>query len=164
MAVALNKLGLRPGDRFADIGCGTAKVSIAASLIVKEVVAIDDRPEAIDTAKAMITASGRNNIHLVEGTATDYLQDCEELDAAFIGGSRDLEKVLSLLSKKVHRTIVVDAVMLGTLNTAVGTMQRLGIFKEAVQINIFRSHPISNGLMFKPIDPVFIIVGEVGTC
>jgi len=31
MAVSLAKLGIRPGDRVADVGCGTGKGSIAAS-------------------------------------------------------------------------------------------------------------------------------------
>lgn len=164
MAVALHKLGLRAGDTFADIGCGTAKVSIAASHIVKNVVAIDDRPEAIEVAMTEIAASGRENIHLMNMTATDYLRGPVGLDCAFVGGTRDLDEVLTLLSLKVRRTIVVDAVMLGSLNRAVETMQRLGIFKEVVQLNVSRSHQIAGGIMFKPIDPVFIIVGSVERC
>jgi cobalt-precorrin-6B (C15)-methyltransferase len=164
MAVALHKLGLRAGDHMADIGCGTAKVSIAASHLVKEVVAIDDRPEAIGIARQEIAASGRSNIRLVELDARDYLSGPEKFDTAFVGGTRGLEEVLELLSRKVSRTIVVDVVMLGSLNRAVETMQRLDIFKEAVQIQVSRSHEIAGGLMFKPIDPVFIIVGEVKEC
>jgi cobalt-precorrin-6B (C15)-methyltransferase len=164
MAVALQKLGLREGDRFADIGCGTAKVSIAASRLVKDVVAVDDRPEAIEVAKAEIAASGRDNIRLMEMTATEFLCQPIDLDCAFVGGTRDLDEVLTLLSLKVRRTIVVDVVMLGSLNRAIESMQRLGIFKEAIQVNISRSHQIAGGIMFKPIDPVFIIVGSVEKC
>jgi cobalt-precorrin-6B (C15)-methyltransferase len=164
MAVALHKLGLRKEDRFADIGCGTAKVSIAASPRVREVVAIDDRPEAIEVARAEIAASGEKNITLVERTAKEYLRECGPIDAAFVGGTRDLEDVLELLSEKVRRTIVVDAVMLGTLHKAIDTMTRLDIFKEAVQLNVSRSYNIAGGIMLRPIDPVFIIVGEVDGC
>lgn len=164
MAVALQKLGLREGDHFADIGCGTAKVSIAASRVVEDVVAVDDRSEAIEVARAEIAASGRDNIRLMEMTATDYLRGPIALDCAFVGGTGDLDEVLTLLSLKVRRTIVVNAVMLGSLNQAIKSMERLGIFKEAIQVNISRSHQIAGGIMFKPIDPVFIIVGSVERC
>lgn len=164
MAVALHKLGLTSGDRFIDVGCGTAKVSIAASRIVNEVIALDDRPEAIEVAQAEIAASGRSNITLVDKTAREYLTGPVSFDVAFVGGTRDLEEVLELLATKVKRTIVVDAVMVGSLNRAVESMTRLGIFKEAIQLNVSRSKEIAGSIMFKPIDPVFIIVGEVERC
>jgi cobalt-precorrin-6B (C15)-methyltransferase len=31
MAVSLAKLGIRPGDRVVDVGCGTGKVAVAIS-------------------------------------------------------------------------------------------------------------------------------------
>jgi cobalt-precorrin-6B (C15)-methyltransferase len=43
-------------------------------------------------------------------------------------------------------------------------MQRLGIFREAVHVQVSRSYPLGQSIMFKPIDPVYIIVGSGAAC
>ncbi len=164
MAISLMKLGLRRGDVFADIGCGTGKVALAASSIASRVHAIDVREEAIEHARSSIEEAGVSNIVLHHQNAVDFLADSEDLDCAFVGGSKDLEEVLNLLAEKVRRRVVVNAVMLSTLNRAVECMQRLEKFKEAVQVQVSLYSPIGDGMMFKPIDPVFIVVGEVNQC
>jgi precorrin-6Y C5,15-methyltransferase (decarboxylating), CbiT subunit len=161
MAISLYKLGLQKDDVFADIGCGTGKVSICAAPRVRKVYAIDRRKEAIECARAGSEQSGLTNIEFYHGEAGEVLSSKRDVDVAFVGGSRQLEDVLSLLKSLGTRTIVVNAVMLETVYTAVKTMQELGIFKEAVQAGISRSYPIGRGIMFKPLDPVYIIVGGV---
>jgi cobalt-precorrin-6B (C15)-methyltransferase len=69
-----------------------------------------------------------------------------------------------MLAKKVKRTIVINAVLLSTLSEAVASMKELGIFHEVVQVQVSRSYDIAGSIMFKPIDPVYIIVGKVGLC
>jgi cobalt-precorrin-6B (C15)-methyltransferase len=64
----------------------------------------------------------------------------------------------------VRRTIVVNAVLLSTLSQAVATMQQLGILCEVVQVQVARSHEIAGSIMFKPIDPVYVIVGKGTEC
>jgi cobalt-precorrin-6B (C15)-methyltransferase len=53
---------------------------------------------------------------------------------------------------------------LSTLSQAVTTMQQLGILCEVVQIQVARSHEIAGSIMFKPIDPVYVIVGKGTAC
>jgi len=43
-------------------------------------------------------------------------------------------------------------------------MQRLGIFREAVQVQAARSHQLAGSIMFRPVDPVYIIVGSGTAC
>jgi cobalt-precorrin-6B (C15)-methyltransferase len=69
-----------------------------------------------------------------------------------------------MLAKKVKRTIVINAVLLSTLSETVATMKELGIFHEVVQVQVSRSHEIAGSIMFKPIDPVYIIVGKADLC
>lgn len=162
MAVSLAKLCIRPGDRVADIGCGTGKVAVAASKTAERVYAIDKRPEAIACARQEAAAAGAGNIEFFEGDAVDLLPGLGRLDAAFVGGSRRLPEVLTLLAGNVRGRIVVNAVMVGTLQSAIENMQRLGIFVEAVHLQVSRSAGIADGVMFKPINPVYIIVGGAG--
>ena len=164
MAVSLFKLGLRSTDTMLEIGCGTGKVSVAAAQRVKKVFSLDKRPEAIKTARE---AAERNPLHNIEffcTDAVDFLASDRIFDCAFVGGTQQLARILPVLAKKVRRTIVVNAVLLSTLSQAVTTMQQLGIFDEVIQVQIARSHAIAGSIMFKPIDPVYVIVGKGTAC
>jgi len=92
----------------------------------------------------------------------EILANIDRLDAAFVGGSRRLPEVLDLLAATVRGRIVVNAVMVGTLYEAIRSMQRLGIFVEAVHLQVSRSAAIAGGVMFKPQNPVYVIVGGAG--
>ncbi|SAI87404.1 precorrin-8W decarboxylase [Methanoculleus bourgensis] len=162
MAVSLAKLGIRPGDRVVDVGCGTGKVAIAASRVAEHVYAIDRRPEAVAYARKEAAAAGAGNIEFFEGDAVEILPGIDRLDAAFVGGSRRLPEVLDLLAATVRGRIVVNAVMVETLYEAIRSMQRLGIFVEAVHLQVSRSAAIAGGVMFKPQNPVYVIVGGAG--
>jgi cobalt-precorrin-6B (C15)-methyltransferase len=164
MAVALFKLGLRSTDVLLEIGCGTGKVSIAAANKVKKVFSIDKRPEAITIARGAAEKAGITTIEFFCSDAIDFLRSDHTFDCAFVGGTQQLAQILPVLAKKVRRTIVVNAVLLNTLAQAVASMQQLGIFCEVVQVQIARSHEIAGSIMFKPIDPVYVIVGKGIAC
>ncbi|NYT05172.1 MAG: precorrin-6Y C5,15-methyltransferase (decarboxylating) subunit CbiT [Methanomicrobiales archaeon] len=161
MAISLYKLGIRAGDCVADIGCGTGKVAVELAGKAGRVVAIDRRSEAVACTRSRAETSGACNITVMHGEATALLPSIGNLDCAFVGGSGDLEAVLSLLSTRVKRTIVVNAVLLDTVQRAVRAMQDLGMFREVVHVQVARSYPLAGSIALKPINPVYIIVGEV---
>jgi cobalt-precorrin-6B (C15)-methyltransferase len=164
MAVSLFKLGLRSTDTVLELGCGTGKVSIAAAGTATKVFSIDRRPEAITMARESAAKAGVHNIEFSCAEASDYLTADRLYDCAFVGGTKKLAEILPVLARKVRRTIVVNAVMVHTLSEAVTAMQRLGIFREVVQVQVSRSHSIAGSIMFKPIDPVYVIVGSGTAC
>lgn len=161
MAVSLQKLNIEDGDVMADIGCGTAKISIEASKKCSTVYAIDRRAEAVDYAKSEIEKAGRDNIILIHGEASAALDDIGALDCAFIGGSGNIEIILEKLKSVVSGRIVVNAVLLDTVSRTVNKMKELGIFREVVHVQVSRSYELVGDIMFKPINPIYIIVGEV---
>jgi cobalt-precorrin-6B (C15)-methyltransferase len=164
MAVSLFKLGLRSTDTLLEIGCGTGKVSIAAAQQVTKIFSIDKRPEAIKIAHESAQKTAIHNIEFFCTDASVFLESDLIFDCAFIGGTQQLAQILPVLAKKVRRTIVINAVLLNTLAQAVATMQQLGIFCEVVQVQVARSHEIAGSIMFKPIDPVYVIVGKGTAC
>jgi cobalt-precorrin-6B (C15)-methyltransferase len=164
MAVSLFKLGLRSTDTILEIGCGTGKVSVAAAQRVKKVFSLDKRPEAIKTAREAAEKNPLHNIEFFCTDAVDFLASDRIFDCAFVGGTQQLARILPVLAKKVRRTIVVNAVLLSTLSQTVVTMQQLGILCEVVQVQVARSHAIAGSIMFKPIDPVYVIVGKGTAC
>jgi cobalt-precorrin-6B (C15)-methyltransferase len=105
------------------------------------------------------------NIEFFNLDARDFLhKDSRMFDCAFIGGTRGIDNFLQPLSCRVRRTIVVNAVLVSTLWTVISKMQELGIFSEVVQVQVSRSHELAGSLMFRPLDPVFIIVGKCEAC
>ncbi len=164
MAVSLIKLSLQPEDNFLDIGCGTGKVGIKVSPFVKDVIGIDKREEAITCALDAAKKAGVKNIKFVMADAIQYLKNSGPVDSAFVGGTQGLPEILSMLVKKNVRSLVINVVKLNSLSTAVNELQKSGFFHEVIQVNISRSYPIGDGIMFKPINPVFIIVGGRPQC
>src|SRR3972149_7178401 len=87
IAIALSKLDIKSTDVFADIGCGSGSVSIAAAKFAKGVLAIDSSNDAVLAASANIKESGIKNISVFKGEAGTLLHDMD-MDWAFIGGSK----------------------------------------------------------------------------
>ena len=164
LAVDLFKLDLRSKDYFADIGCGSGKVAIAAAAKVAKVYAVDRNPEALAFARAQAESAGILNIDFFGAEAEEYLSRCGRLDVAFVGGTRGITEFLPLLAEKVRRRIVVNAVRLETLCEAVTVMKSAGIFLDITHIQVSRSRPLAGGLRFEPGNPVWIITGEGCSC
>jgi cobalt-precorrin-6B (C15)-methyltransferase len=164
LAISLFKLRLTPTDIFADLGCGTGRVSIEASGRVKTVYATDKRVQACIWTKNQIEARGIENISVHHSENADFIRTLTHLDAAFIGGSQGIAEVIAALALLNVRSFVINAVMLETVYTAVTALRRHELFKEVISANICRSQSIGTGIMFKPIDPVFIICGGTDPC
>ncbi|MDO9550829.1 MAG: methyltransferase domain-containing protein [Methanoregula sp.] len=164
MAVSLFKLGLLNTDTILEIGCGTGKVSVAMAKAVKKVCSLDKRTEAVSLATETARDAGVQNIDFFCVDARDFLKNDHAFDCAFLGGTKGLEEILPVLAKKVKRTIVINAVMVSTLERAVTSLKELGIFTEVVQVQVSRSYDIAGSIMFKPIDPVYVIVARGAAC
>ena len=157
IAIALSKLELKTSDVFADIGCGSGSVSIRASGLVQHVYAFDNRNEAISATQENIKEFGITNIKLLKGEASELLADIN-IDCAFVGGSGNIGSVLKILMIKTRR-FVVSAVRVETVAQALGIMKQNNRFKELIQVQISRGAELAGGTMFKPENPVFLIVG-----
>jgi cobalt-precorrin-6B (C15)-methyltransferase len=165
IAVSLSKLGLRDGDRFADVGCGTGSVSIEASKIARNLIiyAIDARKEALTATETNFKNFNIKNATILAGEASDLLSDnnfIDIIDCAFVGGTKNIGSILEKLVKKKARSIVVNAVRIETVVRTIEAMKKLGIFEEVIHISVSRSAPIAGETMFKPENPVYIIVGK----
>lgn len=165
IAVSLSKLGLRDGDRFVDIGCGTGLVSIEAARIARNltIYAIDARREALIATETNFMNFNIANATLLAGEASEILSYGDfinSIDCAFVGGTKNIDSVLEILAEKKTRSIVVNAIRIETVVRTIEVMKKLGIFVEVVYVSVSRGVPIAGETMFKPENPVYIIVGR----
>ena len=158
IAIALSKLDIKPGEIFVDIGCGSGSVSIVAAGLAGRVYAIENREDAVLAASANIIECGLKNITILKGDAENLLPDLG-FDCAFVGGSKNIEKVLGILVKKAQLRFVVSAVRVETVALAQEIMKKNNVFRELLQIQISRGNELAGGTMLKPENPVFLIVG-----
>jgi cobalt-precorrin-6B (C15)-methyltransferase len=164
LAIALRRLAPRPGEVFADIGCGSGKVSIAASPLVREVYAIDRRPEAVAWAREGGRAAGAGNLRFIEGEAPEALEGLPVPDCAFIGGSGRLPAVIAALAEKGTGRMAVSCVRIETLGDALSAMRGLGLLREALLVQVARSRDLAGGTMFVPAHPIYLVIGGAGPC
>ena len=160
IAVALSKLRPTHDDVFADIGCGSGSVSIAASRLVRHVYAIDSSDEAIRATQDNVREHGITNVSVQKGGAAQLLAGLD-IDCAFVGGSKNIDQVLEILIKSVPR-FAVSAVRLETAVSALQVLRENNSFRELLQIQISRGSELAGGTMLKPENPIFLIVG--GSC
>lgn len=165
IAISLSKLGLRDGDQFADIGCGTGSVSIEAAKIAKglTIYAIDAREEALRATETNFKNFNISNATLLAGEASEILSSRDfinSIDCAFVGGTKNIDSVLEILAEKKTRSVVVNAVRIETVVRIIEVMKKLGIFVEVVHVSVSRGVPIAGETMFKPENPVYIVVGR----
>ena len=162
IAVSLFKLNIGEGDVFADVGCGTGLISIEAKRFAKnlKIYAMDARKEAADAAAQNFKNFGVANAEVILGESSEVLRRLEKVDCAFVGGTKNVTAVLDQLIEKGSRTIVVNAVRIETVVRVMEHMKKRGIYDETIHLIASKSEEITGETMFKPENPVYIIVGR----
>jgi cobalt-precorrin-6B (C15)-methyltransferase len=165
ISVSLSKLDLHDGDTFVDLGCGTGAVSIEASKMRQglKIYAIDSRSEAIDTAAQNFETYQLQDVDLIHGESSKVLTenaDIDSIDSAFIGGTKNINQVLEILVDKGVKNLVINAVRMETVVKAMQKMRDMDIFDEVLHLSVSHGTPIAGETMFKPDNPVYIIVGK----
>jgi cobalt-precorrin-6B (C15)-methyltransferase len=161
IAIVLEKLQISYGETFADIGCGTGSVSIAASKKTNRIIAVDQRLKSIETAKQNFSDAGLSTlVTLLQGEAPDVLEAYENaIDKAFIGGTKNFRRTIDFLVPHCRR-FVLNAARLEVTANAIGYMKEIGVFKEALLVNIAKGHELENLTAFTSYNPVFMVVGS----
>ncbi len=155
--IAMGKLGIKKGDTFLDIGCGSGAVSLAASRFTDRIYGIDLRAEAVESSKSMVPSGS-----FFKGEASQILNDLPAVDRCFIGGTRDIDKFFPELMKKATPgcIIVADLARIGMASKVAKLMKDHGIFSELLQIQIARGYDLAGDIALRPVNPIFMVVGR----
>jgi len=161
-AVALAKLALQPGHVLWDLGAGSGSVALEASLLVGtgRIVAVEKEALRADQIESNAQRYGVKNLAVIRGELPGALQGLPEPDRVFIGGGGSaLPQILAAVDPHLRTggIIVVNLVLMGRLDAAVGWLADRGYRVDAVQVQVNRSRPIAGGMRLEAENPVWIL-------
>jgi len=160
-ALILAKLNLSPTDICWDVGAGTGSVTVemAFSLYCGHVYAVERREDAIELIEKNRAAFHLGNITTVRGEAPAALESLPTPDAVFIGGSGgNIEGIISaVLHKNPKARIVLAAITLETISSALAALTKAGLEPEIVQQSISRGKKAGKSYLMEALNPVTII-------
>lgn len=160
IAIALDKLQVEGDETFADIGCGTGDVSKAAARFTDKIIAVDKRSESIEAARKNLSDASVSTVTLLHGEAPHVLQPYRNtIDKAFIGGTAHFKRVIDFLVPHCKR-LVLNAVRIELAADAIRYLKDVGIYDEALLINIARARELEYLTTFRPYNPVIMVVGS----
>jgi len=157
IGVLFSKLKPDKEDVFVDIGCGSGAVSEFFASYVKKVYAVDIDNEAIKNTSKRVEKFGNVIVKCMDGV--EFLEKYNDYTIVFFGGTKNIEKMLKIASRKAKK-IAVNAARIDMAIYVANIMKELGIFKEIILVNVAKSYELAGGLAFKPLNPVFIIFGQ----
>ena len=165
-AVSLYALGLRPSSVVWDVGSGTGSVAVEAALIAHRgtVYAIERDEASINLLKANVDKWGSGNIRVMAGEAPGILDNLEDPDSVFIGGSGGrLADILDVAARRVKldgRIVVNLAVLERTLDT-IKKMKELGFATELSMVSSSRGREMPDGATrLEALNPVFVVSAQ----
>ncbi len=162
--IQISKARLKPGQIVYDIGCGSGSISIEAAIQIEssgKVLAVDYDEKAIELTKKNIKKFGLSNISVIFGNAKEKIQDLEEADTIFIGGTGgDTKEIVELSQNKLKSggRIVVGIILIETLYSVLQVLEKLQFTSvDITQVTISKSRKTSTGTMMLARNPVTII-------
>jgi len=162
--IQLSKARLKPGQIVYDIGCGSGSISIEAALQIEssgKVLAVDYDENAIELTKKNVEKFGLSNISVIYGNAKEKIQELEEADTIFIGGTGgDTKEIVELSQNKLKSggRIVVGIILIETLYSVLQALEKLEFESvDITQVTISKSRKTSTGTMMLARNPVTII-------
>jgi precorrin-6Y C5,15-methyltransferase (decarboxylating) len=163
-AVSLSKLQLFPNHTLWDLGAGSGAVSIEAAVILKKgrIFAIEKNSQRIEQIKTNQQRFKVQNLDIRQAVLPQGLDDLPAPDRVFIGGGgKELSSIIkaSAAVLKANGIIVINTVLISSLEIAKKTLSQLGFESDVIQIQINHGSDMSWGQRFEAQNPVWIITG-----
>lgn len=160
-SVVMSRLELKPEQTFVDVGAGTGSVTVEAAMALwkGKVFAIERNTDAVELIKQNCRKFHLGNVDIIIGSAPEALEKTDPPDAAFIGGSggKMEETVNALLKMNPDIRIVITAIAVESLSSAVSALTSAGLDPDICQISAARSRKAGNIHMMTGQNPIFVI-------
>ncbi|MEW2609412.1 precorrin-6y C5,15-methyltransferase (decarboxylating) subunit CbiE [Streptomyces sp. NPDC047880] len=160
-ALALARLGPRPGDLVWDVGAGSGSVAVECARLGAAVTAVEKTADGVGRVRANAAAHGVD-VRVVHGAAPDALTDLGETpDAVFVGGGgSELPAIVAACARRVRRTVVVAMAALDRVPAARAALTSAGLSCDGVLLQSSRLAPLPGDVTrLAAANPVFLLWG-----
>ncbi|GAA2277536.1 bifunctional cobalt-precorrin-7 (C(5))-methyltransferase/cobalt-precorrin-6B (C(15))-methyltransferase [Streptomyces atrovirens] len=160
-ALALARLGPRPGELVWDVGAGSGSVAVECARLGAAVTAVEKTPDGVERVRANAAAHGVD-VRVVHGSAPDVLAGLDEdPDAVFVGGGgRGLPAVVTACARRARRTVVVAMAALDRVPAARAALTDAGFSCDGVLLQSSRLAPLPGDVTrLAATNPVFLLWG-----
>ena len=163
-AVCLSKLQLLPNHILWDLGAGSGAVSIEASVLLTKghIYAVEKNPQRIKQIQRNQKRFRVKNLDIIESVLPQGLDNLPAPDRVFIGGGgKDLTGIIQAAAAalKPDGILVINTVLISSLQSAKQTLERLGFQTDIIQIQINRGSDMPRGERLEAQNPVWTIRG-----
>ncbi|MGV9899066.1 precorrin-6Y C5,15-methyltransferase (decarboxylating) subunit CbiT, partial [Streptomyces tendae] len=160
-ALALARLGPRPGDLVWDVGAGSGSVGVECARLGAAVTAVERTPDGAGRIRANAAAHGVD-VRVVQGAAPAVLSGLdEEPDAVFVGGGgRELPAIVAACARRARRAVVVAMAALDRVPAARRALLDAGLDCDGVLLQSSRLAPLPGDVTrLAATNPVFLLWG-----
>ncbi|HZG06016.1 MAG TPA: precorrin-6y C5,15-methyltransferase (decarboxylating) subunit CbiE [Streptomyces sp.] len=159
-ALALARLGPRPGDLVWDVGAGSGSVAVECARLGAAAIAVERAADGVERCRANAAAHGVD-VQTVHGAAPGVLAELPDPDAVFVGGGgRELEAIVSLCARRARRTVVVTLAALDRVPAVRAALGAAGLAPDGVLLQSSRLSPLPGEVVrLAAGNPVFVLWG-----
>ncbi|MFJ8080318.1 precorrin-6y C5,15-methyltransferase (decarboxylating) subunit CbiE [Streptomyces sp. NPDC096205] len=159
-ALALARLGPRPGDLVWDVGAGSGSVAVECARLGAAVTAVEKTADGVERVRANAAAHGVD-VHVVHGAAPTVLDRLDDPDAVFVGGGgRELPAVVTACARRARRTVVVAMAAIDRVPAARAALVGAGFTCDGVLLQSSRLAPLPGEVTrLAAANPVFLLWG-----
>ncbi len=155
-AVSIGKLQLNNNDIVVDVGCGSGGMTVEIAKRCKFVYGIDLEEDAINTTLKNISKFNINNTKILKGDAGKLLNEIK-FNKLFVGGTKNIENILSIAFKKNIKHIVINTIVINNTVKICNILEKNNYNIELVNVTISTSKKIKAGYMMISKNPIYII-------
>ncbi|MFD7133138.1 precorrin-6y C5,15-methyltransferase (decarboxylating) subunit CbiE [Streptomyces sp. NPDC059894] len=159
-ALALARLGPRPGDLVWDVGSGSGSVAVECARLGAAVSAVEKAADGVARIRAN-AAAHEVDLHVVHGTAPDALAGLDDPDSVFVGGGgRELAEIVGVCARRARRSVVVAMAALDRVPAARAALTDAGLVCDGVLLQSSRLAPLPGDVTrLAATNPVFLLWG-----
>ncbi|WP_149551093.1 precorrin-6y C5,15-methyltransferase (decarboxylating) subunit CbiE [Streptomyces marokkonensis] len=160
-ALALARLGPRPGELVWDVGAGSGSVAVECARLGAAVTAVEKTEDGVERVRANAAAHGVD-VQVVHGAAPDVLAGLDgDPDAVFVGGGgRELPAVVTACARRARRTVVVALAALDRVPAVREALTGAGFGCDGVLLQSSRLAPLPGDVTrLAATNPVFLLWG-----
>jgi precorrin-6Y C5,15-methyltransferase (decarboxylating) len=159
-ALALARLGPRPGDLVWDVGAGSGSVAVECARLGAAAVAVERAADGVDRIRANAAAHGVD-VSAVHGEAPGALPQLPDPDSVFIGGGgADVPAIAAYCAERARRCVVVTLAALDRVPAARAALAGAGLEVDGVLLQSSRLAPLPGEVTrLAATNPVFVLWG-----